>query len=86
LIKKDVYNDSSHVIVLYLNQVYYFTGLWPNTGHVALDEADILDNLRAIAAHETDRQAGIGVLTSQSRSKWAVRLCCAVVHARYNFH
>jgi carnitine O-acetyltransferase len=65
--------------VQYANQLYYFTGLWPNTGHVALDEADILDNLRAIASHETERQAGIGVLTSQTRSKWAVRLIYAVV-------
>lgn len=69
-----VYNDSSHVVVLYQNQFYYFSGLWPTTGHVALDEADVLDVLMAIVSHETDHHAGLGVLTSLSRSKWAVRI------------
>lgn len=67
-----VYNDSSHVVVLHQNQFYYFTGLWPSNGNVALEEADILDILRAIESFDTDQHAGLGVLTSLSRSKWAV--------------
>jgi carnitine O-acetyltransferase len=65
------------VVVLCKNQFYYFPALWPETGHVAVDEADILDILRAIQKHasqlpeeETSRNA-IGVFSSLPRSEWA---------------
>lgn len=75
-----VYRDSSHVVVLCRNQFYYFTALWPKTGHVAVTEAEILAILRAIQAHADELdlrercRSGVGVLTSLPRSKWAVRL------------
>lgn len=59
------------------NQFYYFPALWPTSGHVAVDEDDVYDILRAIELHasqtplqETAGKA-IGVLTSLSRSEWA---------------
>lgn len=66
------------VVVLCKSQFYYFSALWPGTGHVAVDEADILDILEAIQKHagQTDSsersKSAIGVLTSLPRSKWAV--------------
>lgn len=39
--------DSCHVAVLSRSQIYYFQALWPD-GTVAVDEADIVDILRAI--------------------------------------
>ena len=69
----------SVVVVLCKNQFYYFSALWPDSGHVAVDEADILDILDAIQRHAdkadlADRsKAAIGVFTSLPRSKWAVR-------------
>lgn len=67
------------VVVLCKNQFYYFSALWPDTGHVAVDEADIFDVLHAIQKHadQTDgaeaSKTALGVLTSLPRSKWAVR-------------
>ncbi|GKY99897.1 hypothetical protein MPSEU_000943300 [Mayamaea pseudoterrestris] len=73
----NVYPDSQHVIVLCKNQFYSFAALWPSTGHVAVDEEDVLEILRAIELHasqtlpeEASRNA-IGVLTSAARSEWA---------------
>jgi carnitine O-acetyltransferase len=65
------------VVVLCRNQFYYFTVLWPDTGHVAVDEADILDILAAIKAHasqidqEEASRSALGVFTSLPRSRWA---------------
>ena len=66
-------------MVLYKNQFYYFPVLWPETGNVAVDEADIYDILKAIEkhadAHLTEEEASrtaLGVLTSLPRSEWAV--------------
>jgi carnitine O-acetyltransferase len=39
--------DSCHVAVLSRSQIYFFQALWPD-GTVAVDEADIVDILRAI--------------------------------------
>jgi carnitine O-acetyltransferase len=72
------YIIANPVVVLCKNQFYYFTGLWPDTGDVAVDEADILDILKAIHAHtsETDiserTRNALGVFTSLPRSQWAV--------------
>lgn len=66
------------VVVLCKNQFYYFSALWPDTNHVAVDEADILDILGAIQKHaeQTDmterNKMALGVFTSLSRSQWAV--------------
>jgi carnitine O-acetyltransferase len=64
---------------MYRNQFYYFSSLWPETGHVAVDEADILDILKAIVRHadssvptEEATRTALGVLTSLPRSEWAV--------------
>lgn len=66
------------VVVLCKNQFYYFTALWPETGRVGVDEADILDILKAIVKHasqelQTDAtRTAMGVLTALPRSEWAV--------------
>jgi carnitine O-acetyltransferase len=59
------------------NQFYYFPVLWPGTGHVAVDEGDILEILQAIERHameidpsDTHKEA-LGVFTSLPRSEWA---------------
>jgi carnitine O-acetyltransferase len=68
------------VVVMCHNHGYYFSALWPDTGHVAVDENDILDILRAIDKHASSstttdtasfNQQAIGVLTSLPRSEWA---------------
>lgn len=66
------------VVVLCKNQFYYFPALWPKSFDVAVDEADILDILRAIQTHaiqtpdeESSRDA-IGVFSSLPRSEWAL--------------
>lgn len=35
-----VYSDSSHVLVMCRNQLYYFSALWPGSNNLAVDEAD----------------------------------------------
>lgn len=89
-----VYNDSTHVVVLCQKQFYYFPALWPESGHVAVDEADILDILTAIRLHaaktdpEEASKTALGVLTSLPRSEWSTvrdELCldpvnCAALH------
>lgn len=65
------------VVVLCKNQFYYFPALWPTSGHVAVDEDDIYDILRAVELHASQAtpedltSKAIGVLTSLSRSEWA---------------
>jgi carnitine O-acetyltransferase len=65
------------VVVLCKNQFYYFPALWPDSGHVAVDENDIRDILKAIETHasqssqEESSKSAIGVFTSLSRSEWA---------------
>ena len=46
----DHYPDSTHVVVLIKNHVYYFQALWPH-GSVAVDQHDIKDILEAIEKH-----------------------------------
>lgn len=64
-----------------MNQFYYFPALWPESGHVAIDEADIVSMIKAIVKHaetnltETEAtRTALGVLTSLPRSEWAVSL------------
>ena len=45
------YPDSSHVVVLIKNHIYYFQALWPHDGSVAVDQHDIKDILEAIQKH-----------------------------------
>ena len=69
-----VYPDSTHVVVMCRNQLYYFQALWDD-GRVAVDEADICDILDAIrinarSTHVSAKEA-LGVLTSLPRDEWA---------------
>lgn len=63
--------------VLCNNQFYYFPVLWPVSGHVAVDEGDILEILRAIERHametnpEEASKEALGVFTSLPRAQWA---------------
>jgi carnitine O-acetyltransferase len=45
------YPDSTHVVVLIRNHIYYFQALWPKDSSVAVDEHDIKDILEAIQKH-----------------------------------
>lgn len=47
----DHYPDSTHVVVLIKNHIYYFQALWPHDGSVAVDQHDIKDILEAIQKH-----------------------------------
>ena len=68
--------DSSHVVVLENNQMYFFQALWPD-GTVAVNEEDIFDILVAIkadaskAAPEVTCRNSLGVLTTLPRREWA---------------
>jgi carnitine O-acetyltransferase len=72
----DVYPDSSHVVVMCRNQLFYFQALWPD-GIVAVDEEDIVEILMAVdknskqADPEVSTRACPGVLTSLGRREWA---------------
>lgn len=44
-----VNTDSTHVVVLQNNQMYFFQALWPD-GTVAVNEEDIMEILLAIKA------------------------------------
>jgi hypothetical protein len=69
--------ESSHVVVLENNQMYFFQALWPD-GTVAVNEEDILEILLAIKADaskvapEISSRNAIGVLTTLPRREWAV--------------
>jgi carnitine O-acetyltransferase len=45
------YPDSTHVVVLIRNHIYYFQALWPHDFSVAVDQHDIKDILEAIQKH-----------------------------------
>ena len=45
------YPDSTHVVVLIKNHIYYFQALWPHDKSVAVDQHDIKDILEAIQKH-----------------------------------
>mmetsp|Transcript_9880 Transcript_9880/g.14727 ORF Transcript_9880/g.14727 Transcript_9880/m.14727 type:complete len:755 (-) Transcript_9880:757-3021(-) len=79
----EVTKDSSHVVVLFRNQFYYFRGLWPKSSNkdgevkVAVNQADIAQILRTIVkdgkniskAESVD--SALGVLTTLPRNSWA---------------
>ena len=68
--------DSTHVVVLKNNQIYFFQALWPD-GKVAVSEEDIYDILIAIKADatklkpEVTSRNALGVLTTLPRREWA---------------
>jgi carnitine O-acetyltransferase len=65
------------VVVLCKNQFYYFPALWPDSGHVAVDESDIFKILKGISKHaeqispEEAARTALGVFTTLKRSEWA---------------
>jgi len=68
--------DSTHVVVLENNQMYFFQALWPD-GTVAVNEQDIYEILTAIKADaskvapEISSRNALGVLTTLPRREWA---------------
>ena len=77
----DLYPNSTHIVVLYQQQVFYFQGLWED-GTVAVDEQDIAGILSLIQQHagasaeeattvETAHSAFPGVLTTLPHNEWA---------------
>lgn len=81
--------DSSHVVVLENNQMYFFQALWPD-GTVAVNEEDIFDILIAIkadaskAAPEVTCRNSLGVLTTLPRREWAVARDVMISHSTHN--
>lgn len=81
--------DSSHVVVLENNQMYFFQALWPD-GTVAVSEEDILEILVAIKADasrvapEVSSRNALGVLTTLPRREWAVARDAIVSHSAHN--
>jgi carnitine O-acetyltransferase len=73
----NVYEESNHVAVMCKSQIYYFQVLWPD-GDVAVDEGDLIDILTAIQRNASgigpveSARSALGVLTSLSRSEWAL--------------
>jgi len=78
----EVDRDSSHVVVLYQNQFYYFRGLWPRSTDdeevkVAVNESDIAQMLKTIVddAKKTPKaesvEHALGGLTTLPRNHWA---------------
>ena len=73
------YPNSTHVLVMIRNQIFYFQGLWPHNGTVAVDEQDIKDILEAIKKsvegpnmNDTAQVShAVGVLTSLPRNEWS---------------
>jgi carnitine O-acetyltransferase len=70
---------SSHVVVMKRNCMYYFQGLWPEDGSVAVTRHDIVEILHAIEKDaqehhgnpETLASQAFGVLTTMERRAWA---------------
>lgn len=71
--------DSTHVVVIKKNQMYYFQALWPD-GTVAVNQDDISDILEAISrdvdiltdnSSTSSSKRAVGVLTTLSRKAWA---------------
>ena len=81
--------DSSHVVVLENNQLYFFQALWPD-GTVAVNEEDILEILLAIKtdasklAPEISSRNALGVLTTLPRREWAVARDAIISASRDN--
>ncbi|KAL7533601.1 hypothetical protein ACHAXR_008577 [Thalassiosira sp. AJA248-18] len=81
--------DSTHVVVLENNQMYFFQALWPD-GTVAVSEEDILEILIAIKADaskvapEVSSRNAIGVLTTLPRREWANARDLIVSHSTDN--
>ena len=81
--------DSTHVVVLENNQMYFFQALWPD-GTVAVNEDDIVDILIAIKADasklkpEVSSRNSLGVLTTLARGEWAVARDIIVSHSDSN--
>jgi len=73
------YPNSTHVLVLIRNQFFYFQGLWPHNGNIAVDEQDIRDILLAIKKRAENPamslsfqvSQAVGVLTSLPRNEWS---------------
>ena len=79
----DLYPNSTHIVVLYQQQVFYFQGLWED-GTVAVDEQDIAGILSLIQQHADAsaeeattvepahcQSAFPGVLTTLPHYEWA---------------
>lgn len=81
--------DSTHVVVLENNQMYFFQALNPD-GTVAVNEEDILYILDAIrkdasrVAPEVSCRNSIGVLTTLPRREWAAARDVIVSHCDEN--
>jgi len=81
--------DSTHVVVLENNQMYFFQALWPD-GTVAVNEHDILAILEAIKADaskvepDVSCRNSLGVLTTLPRSEWAKARDIIVAHSDSN--
>lgn len=81
--------ESSHVVVLENNQLYFFQALWPD-GTVAVNEEDILEILIAIKADasktapEVSSRNALGVLTTLPRREWAVTRDTIISYSKDN--
>ena len=81
--------ESTHVVVLENNQMYFFQALWPD-GAVAVNEEDIFDILTAIKADaskvapEISSKNALGVLTTLPRREWATARDILVSHSTQN--
>jgi carnitine O-acetyltransferase len=85
----EVNTDSTHVLVLGNNQMYFFQALWPD-GTLAVNEEDILEILLAIRADastvepEVSSHTAMGVLTTLPRREWAKARNLIVSHSDHN--
>ena len=81
--------ESTHVVVLENNQMYFFQALNPD-GTVAVNEEDILEILTAIKADasnvapEVSSKNALGVLTTLPRREWAEARDVLVSHSVHN--
>ena len=81
--------DSTHVVVLENNQIYFFQALWPDDT-VAVSEEDIYDILIAIKADatklkpEVTSRNALGVLTTLPRREWAAARDTIQKHSTHN--
>lgn len=67
-----VSKSPTHVVVLCRNCFYFFDALWP-TGELGITEEDLEFNIRSILSDSvTDDETPIGLLTTESRKRWAV--------------
>lgn len=61
----------THVVVLCRNQFYFFDALWP-TGELGITEEDLEFNIRSILSDRESDDEPVGLLTTESRKRWAV--------------